>query len=283
MGVHESQSLIWERMIFQSRPFWSFATKKFYGFFPHTEGVSEEEFYRCVNRVQPDLIRVEADGEEGREGGRESREGENAIWRFFVRQNIRLPLTNPPPFPPSLPPSIAEVTYPLHIILRFELEQALLDGSLLPPALPEAWNTRMKSLLNVDVVKDEGRREGGVEGKGNAKGCLQDVHWAVGALGYFPSYTLGAMMAAQLYAQAKTEIENLEGEIEKGHFKVLREWLREKVHVRGSVCESMDELLMSVTGEPLNPTYFVNYLKEKYGELYELEKEGGKDDCEEWE
>ena len=119
---------------------------------------------------------------------------------------------------------------------------------------------------------------GGVEGKGNAKGCLQDVHWAVGALGYFPSYTLGAMMAAQLYAQAKREITSLEGEIEQGHFKVLREWLREKVHVSGSVCESMDELLVSVTGEPLNPAYFVNYLKEKYGELYDLEKEGGKDE-----
>jgi len=185
-----------------------------------------------------------------------------------------------PALPPSLPPSFTEVTYPLHIILRFELEQALLDGSLLPPALPQAWNTRMKSLLNVDVVKgEEGGREGGVEGKGkgNTKGCLQDVHWAVGALGYFPSYTLGAMMAAQLYAQAKREIKDLEGEIEKGHFKGLREWLREKVHVRGSVCESMDELLLGITGEPLNPAYFVKYLEEKYGALYDLQ-EGGKEE-----
>ncbi|KAM3570626.1 hypothetical protein VYU27_007320 [Nannochloropsis oceanica] len=229
MGVHESQSLIWERMVFQSRPFWTFATGRFKSYFPHVEGVSEEDFYRFVNRVQPDFIRVEAD----------------------------------------------EVTYPLHIILRFELEQALLDGSLLPSALPGAWNTLMKTLLNVDVAANEG----GKEGKGNTKGCLQDVHWAVGALGYFPSYTLGAMMAAQLFAQARREIEGLEGQIEQGQFKGLREWLREKVHVRGSVCESMDELLMSVTGEPLNPAYFVTHLKEKYGDLYQFEeREGGREE-----
>eukprot|EP00624_Nannochloropsis_granulata_P006668 evm.model.NODE_50279_length_19378_cov_37.169006.1 len=136
----------------------------------------------------------------------------------------------------------------------------------------------MKTLLNVDVTADEGGKEGGQEGKGNAKGCLQDVHWAVGALGYFPSYTLGAMMAAQLYAQARKEIDGLEGQIGQGQFKGLREWLRERVHVRGSVCESMDELLVSVTGEPLNPAYFVRHLKDKYGALYQLEeREGGRE------
>ncbi|TFJ85426.1 hypothetical protein NSK_003299 [Nannochloropsis salina CCMP1776] len=193
-------------------------------------GLSPEDFYRHVNRVQPDLIRVEAD----------------------------------------------EVTYPLHIILRFELEQALLDGSLAPADLPHAWNAKMKSLLNVEVVKSGEGREGGREG-GNAKGCLQDVHWAVGALGYFPSYTLGAMMAAQLWVSAERAIPSLSAEIGRGNFQKLREWLRREVHVRGSVFTSMDELLRTVTGEPLNPEYFVMYLKRKYGELYSME-EGGKEE-----
>jgi Zn-dependent M32 family carboxypeptidase len=164
----------------------------------------------------------------------------------------------------------------LHIILRFELEQALLDGSLAPADLPHAWNAKMKSLLNVEVVKSGEGREGGREG-GNAKGCLQDVHWAVGALGYFPSYTLGAMMAAQLWVSAERAIPSLSAEIGRGNFQKLREWLRREVHVRGSVFTSMDELLRTVTGEPLNPEYFVMYLKRKYGELYSME-EGGKEE-----
>ena len=139
MGVHESQSLLWERMVFQSREFWEYMTPSvLHAFFPHTaETCSPADLYSFVNRVRPDLIRVDAD----------------------------------------------ELTYPLHIILRFEMEKKLFDGSMNVADLPSHWNAMMKESLGVDVPSD-------------AKGVLQDIHWGIGALGYFPSYTLGAMVAS---------------------------------------------------------------------------------------
>ena len=117
----------------------------------------------------------------------------------------------------------------------------------------------MKESLNVDVPSD-------------AKGCLQDIHWSFGALGYFPTYSLGAMMAAQLFEQAETEIPDLKVKISQGEFKPLREWLREKIHKVGSKHNSLDELLMEVTGKPLDPYIYTNYLKKKYYKLYEINK-----------
>ena len=146
MGVHESQSLLWERMVFQSRAFWEFAAPRVRARFAHVgEDVGAAELYAAANVVAPGLIRVDAD----------------------------------------------EVSYPLHIILRFELEQALFDGSLaVDDALPAAWNRRFEELVGLPVPDD-------------ARGVLQDVHWGAGAIGYFPSYTLGAIAAAQLFAAAK--------------------------------------------------------------------------------
>lgn len=113
----------------------------------------------------------------------------------------------------------------------------------------------MKNSLNVDVPSD-------------AMGCMQDVHWSVGAIGYFPSYSLGAMMAAQFYETAKGQIDDLEGKISRGDFAPLREWLQEKIHSVGSLYASPDELLKTVTGKELDPKIYVNYLKNKYSELY---------------
>uniref|UniRef100_A0A7S1TXU1 Carboxypeptidase Taq n=2 Tax=Phaeomonas parva TaxID=124430 RepID=A0A7S1TXU1_9STRA len=212
MGVHESQSLLWERMVFQSRAFWKYMAPKVAKYFPHTEGTSPEDFYAYVNRVQAGLIRVDAD----------------------------------------------ELTYPLHIILRFDLERKLAtDPAGTVADLPETWVRRMKEDLGVDVPD-------------NAKGCLQDVHWSCGAFGYFPSYSLGAIMAAQLYSAAKKDLPGLEEGIAAGEFAPLREWLHEKIHRRGSFPQSLDEILTEATGEPLSVGPYLAYLQDKYSDLYDL-------------
>ncbi|CAM9896079.1 unnamed protein product [Ectocarpus sp. 6 AP-2014] len=211
MGVHESQSLLWERMVFQSRPFWKFAAPLVRARFPHTKGVGDEAFYRGLNRVAPSLIRVDAD----------------------------------------------EVTYPLHIILRFEIEQGLMDGSIAVKDVPSVWVSKMKELLGVDVP-------------GDAEGCLQDIHWSVGAFGYFPSYTLGAVMACQFLEAAKLALPDLDSSLEAGNFEPLKTWLNREVHARGSLFASPDELLSEVTGDIMRPSALVEHLKSKYTEIYDL-------------
>merc|ERR1719446_941286 len=183
MGTHESQSLLWERMVLQSRPFWDYVTPKFHERFPFTKEASAEDFYRSYNRVSPGRIRVEAD----------------------------------------------EVSYPLHVVLRYEIERSLFKGDLEIEQIPQLWKDRMKSDLGVEVPDD-------------AQGCLQDIHWSFGAVGYFPSYTLGAIAAVQIFEAAQRDIgeESLSKSIAAGEFKPLREWLREKIHKRGSVLASPD-------------------------------------------
>eukprot|EP01035_Chromulina_nebulosa_P019725 gene19725-25653_t len=212
MGVHESQSLFWERMIFQSKEFWVWATPILHKHFPHTSTCTPDDLYKFVNQVEPGLIRIEAD----------------------------------------------EVTYPLHIILRFEIEQGLFDGSIDINNLSNIWNKKIKESLNIDVPND-------------AKGVLQDIHWSGGAFGYFPSYSLGAMIAAQLFETAEKEIPDLRVKISKGEFHILREWLRKKIHEKGSLYASFDELLVSSTGRPLDPNIYIRYLENKYKKLYYLE------------
>lgn len=149
-----------------------------------------------------------------------------------------------------------ELTYPFHIILRFELEKKLVAGTLSVGDLPKAWAEGMKEHLGVEVPSDK-------------EGCLQDIHWPSGAFGYFPSYTLGAMMAAQLFAyMKKVAMPDIESKIEKGEYADIREWLRKNIHQVGSLYPSLDELLESVTEEPLNPQYFLDYLEEKYSKVY---------------
>lgn len=211
MAVHESQSLLWERMVGQSRSFWQWITPIVHKYFPHTKECTAEDFYKAVNIVKPSLIRVDAD----------------------------------------------EVTYPLHVIVRFELERGLFDGSISLQDLPEAWDQKMETYL-------------GVRPPSNKEGVLQDVHWSGGAFGYFPSYTLGAMIATQLYHKAKEDMPHLEQEIAKGQFSNLKMWLNRNIHESGSTHPSADDLLEAVTGSKLKPEIFVEYLNAKYTDIYNL-------------
>jgi len=214
MGVHESQSLLWERMVLQSRSFWEYVTPLFHERFPFSRAAGAEDFYRTYNRVEPGCIRVEAD----------------------------------------------EVTYPLHVILRYDIERALFRGELSVEQVPQYWRERMQSELGVTVPDD-------------AQGCLQDIHWSFGAVGYFPSYTLGAIMAVQIFNAAEEELgaEALRRQISTADFSPLREWLREKVHSVGSLHASPDELLTLITGEGVSAQPFLKYLRAKYSELYDLD------------
>jgi carboxypeptidase Taq len=211
MGIHESQSLFWERMIAQGRAFLSHYLPLFTETFPgNFAGVNADRLYAAVNACQPGLIRVEAD----------------------------------------------EVHYPLHVILRYEIERGLFDGSIAVGDLPAVWNEKMRDYLGLVPLTD-------------TLGVLQDVHWSGGSFGYFPSYTLGALYACQFYRALAMARPKLEHEIERGEFTGAREWLGENIHRRGRLLSAAD-LTRQVTGEPLNPAHFIAYLKEKYGRIYHL-------------
>lgn len=151
-----------------------------------------------------------------------------------------------------------ELSYPFHVIVRFEIERGLFDGSIDVDDLPSVWNAKMKKYFDVDVPD-------------NARGCLQDVHWPSLAYGYFPSYTLGAMVAAQLYAYMdRKALPGMEKRISEGQFGEIKEFLNTKFHVLGSLHTSLDELLIAVTGEPLKSKYFIEYLTNKYTKIYNL-------------
>lgn len=209
MGVHESQSRMWENIIGRSPQFW----RKHYDPIARMaegalDGVSVESFVKAINKVEPSLIRTEAD----------------------------------------------EVTYGLHVILRFDLEAALISGSLPVADLPEAWNKRMKDLLGVEVPN-------------NAQGCLQDIHWSMGAFGYFPSYALGNLYAAQFWATMQKDLPNLESAIEEGNCAPAREWLQKNIHKPGNIYLP-GELVEKVTGVALDASHFTRYLERKYSEIY---------------
>ena len=216
MGIHESQSLFWERYVGQSFGFWEANLPLFHECFPAAKsaGVAAEDVFRFVNKAGAGFIRVDAD----------------------------------------------ELTYSMHVVLRFELERALFDGSLDVDHLPDAWNAKMTELLGVTPDTD-------------ARGVLQDVHWSDGSFGYFPSYTLGAMYAAQFHQAAREELGEaaFDDAVRSGDFSLARNWLREKVHVVGSVFPSADELCAAVTGSRLDPSVYVSFLEKKYKTLYGLE------------
>jgi len=149
-----------------------------------------------------------------------------------------------------------ELTYPLHIILRYKIEKDIIGGTLKVEDIPKRWNEEMKQMLNVDVPSDK-------------DGCLQDIHWSLMAYGYFPTYLIGGITAAQLYHYCQTDVEDMEEKIEKGEFGEIRDWLTEKVHRHGKRYRSLDDLLEAQLGEKLNPKYFIDYLTKKYTELYQ--------------
>src|SRR5919107_2984047 len=204
LGVHESQSRMWENVVGRSRPFCSFLLPQLRRQFPGAfDDIDAGALYRAVNTVQPSLIRIEAD----------------------------------------------ETTYNLHIILRFELELALIEGTLSVDDLPSAWNEAVERLFGLEVPSD-------------AEGVLQDTHGGAGLIGYFPTYTIGNLMAAQLWERLEDDVEDIWERIEQGDYAPLREWLRVNVHRHGRKLYPR-ELLARVTGEPLRAEPFLTYLRAK--------------------
>jgi carboxypeptidase Taq len=210
LGMHESQSRMWENLVGRSQPFWR-------RFFPRAQKLfgdalaahDAESWYREVNAVEPSLIRVEAD----------------------------------------------EATYNLHIILRFELEQAMLADEFPLEQLPEEWNRRMWEYLGIEVPDD-------------TRGVLQDVHWSSGSIGYFPTYALGNLISAQIWERITSELPDLPDAIEAGDFAPLRDWLRENLHRHGRKFTPAETLERVVGTQQIDPEPYVRYLREKLAGIY---------------
>ncbi len=204
LGIHESQSRLWENHVGRSREFWEYWLPVARKYFPQLAGKSGEELYAHVNQVRPSFIRVESD----------------------------------------------EVTYDLHIILRFELEQKLLHGEIAVEDVPSVWNSTFKELFGLDVPDD-------------AHGCLQDIHWSHGSFGYFPTYTLGNLNASQLFHRIETEQPTLRRSIAAGEYGALLASLREKIHRHGHRYLP-PQLMEKATGEPTRADYHAKYLEKKF-------------------
>lgn len=211
MGIHESQSRMWENLVGRSLEFWEYFYPHFQALFPETySSVSLDDFYRGINKVKPSLVRVEAD----------------------------------------------EATYNLHIMLRFDLEVALMEGKLAVKDLPEAWNSKTRDYLGLTPPDD-------------ASGVLQDIHWAGGMFGYFPTYALGNLISAQLWEKIEADIPMLPASICKGEFEPLLTWLHEKVHVHGAKFDPQD-MIQRVTGAKISPEPYLRYLTRKFSDIYQL-------------
>ena len=205
LGIHESQSRMWENIIGKSKSFWKYFYPKLQKEFPEPfKKVALDDFLKVINKVAPSLIRTEAD----------------------------------------------EVTYNLHIILRFEIEKEMIEGSIDLKDLPKIWKSKMKEYLGVDVPSD-------------ALGVLQDVHWSIGLIGYFPTYAFGNLYSAQFFSKMKKDIPDTDKKMVKGDFVEIKKWLNKKIHAHGKTYKA-GELVKKVTGEDLNSRYFIEYLKEKY-------------------
>lgn len=210
MGIHESQSRLWENMIGRSLPFWTRYYQDLQQHFPQLSGVKLEDFYRAINRVESSLIRIEAD----------------------------------------------ELTYNLHIIIRYEIEKMLFNEGLEVKDLPETWNSKYKEYLGIMPTND-------------GEGVLQDVHWSGGDFGYFASYSLGNMYAAQIMHTLRKEMPELDSLIAAGNLTPIKDWLTDKIYRYGK-SRTPSELILAVTGEELNPDYLADYLEAKYTEIYNL-------------
>jgi len=211
LGIHESQSRLWENHIGRSQPFAKWLTRQMR---ENLQGVSDEltadNLYRELNTVEPSLIRTEAD----------------------------------------------EVTYNLHIIIRFELEKALIEEDLAVENLPAAWNKKYEEYLGIEVPNDK-------------KGVLQDIHWSQGSFGYFPTYTFGNLYAAKLDAAIQEEIDTVDEQLSNGTFDEILSWLQDNIHKEGMRYKPED-LIENVTGEPLKTDAFKQYIEDKYKSLYNI-------------
>ena len=206
LGMHESQSRLWENLVGRSLPFWRFFYPRLQQIFPRDFGdVELDRFYAAINKVRPSLIRIRAD----------------------------------------------EVTYGMHVILRFELEQDIVNRRVELRDLPQRWAEKMDEYLGVEVPD-------------HANGVLQDMHWASGLIGYFSTYLLGTVMSVQLWEKAAEDIGELEDQVERGEFALLREWLGEHVHAQGRKYPPQETLRRAV-GTTIDPKPYLAYLKRKYG------------------
>ncbi len=206
LGIHESQSRLWENLVGRSQPFWRFFYTRVQEAFPEQFGdVELTRFYAAINKVRPSLIRIKAD----------------------------------------------EVTYGMHVILRFELEQDVINGRVAVRELPEAWNAKMDEYLGVEVPND-------------AQGVLQDTHWASGSIGYFSTYLLGTVMSVQIWERLSADLTDIEEQIERGEFTALRDWLGEHIHRLGRKFPPQ-ETLQRATGSTIDARPYVDYLRAKYG------------------
>ncbi len=208
LGIHESQSRLWENQVGRSKEFWTWALPAFAEQFPSAADVTSESMYKALHTVTPSLIRVEAD----------------------------------------------EATYNLHIVARFDIERQIMSGDVAVRDLPELWDSTYHDLL-------------GIRPESIADGVLQDIHWAMGDLGYFPTYALGNLIAAQLFEAAGTAIDDLPATISRGDFAPLLGWLRENVHQHGRLI-SADEIVQAATGRPLSSEPFLDYLRSTTADVY---------------
>ncbi|GAB2834231.1 carboxypeptidase M32 [Ferruginibacter profundus] len=209
LSIHESQSRLWENNVGRALPFWQHNFPLAKTFFAKQFGkITTREFYRAINKVQPSLIRTEAD----------------------------------------------ELTYHFHVMIRYEIEKMLIDGTIATKDIPAYWNEHYEQYLGVKVPDDK-------------RGCLQDVHWSHGSFGYFATYSLGSLYAAQLYAAISRENDSLEKEIADGNNATLLNWLKKNIYPYGRYHTS-EELCKKATGETLNSTHFINYATKKYSDIY---------------
>jgi len=209
LAIHESQSRLWENNVSRSLPYWEHFLPGLKKYFPgKLDPVTPEDFFRACNRVEPSLIRTNAD----------------------------------------------ELTYHFHIMIRYEIEKAIFDGSLPVNDLPAYWNNKYREYLGIEVPDD-------------SQGILQDVHWSHGSFGYFPTYSLGSFYAAQFFRTAQQRIPGLGEQVRNGELSGLREWLKENIHRHGMHYRAQD-LCIKVTGEPLRFDHFMEYANEKYSTIY---------------
>jgi carboxypeptidase Taq len=208
LGIHESQSRLWENLVGRSVPFWQYFAPLARERFDALKGVNNDMMIRTMNAIEPSYIRVEAD----------------------------------------------ELTYNLHILIRFELETRLVASDLAIADLPEAWNERMQKYLGITPPDD-------------ARGCLQDVHWAAGLLGYFPTYSLGNLYASQFFEQAKSDLGSLDEHFARGDFAPLLGWLRDRIHRHGRRYTAA-QLVQRVTGKSLSSDALIQHLTAKVEKYY---------------
>jgi carboxypeptidase Taq len=210
LGVHESQSRLWENIVGRSRPFWSYFMPALQARVPELAGLSSEHFYQAINKIKPSFVRIGSD----------------------------------------------ELTYNLHILIRFELEVEILTGQVAVEDLPDAWNAKMQEYLGITPPDD-------------SKGVLQDVHWSRGSVGYFPTYTMGNLIGWQMWSVLQKDLGDTDSMMAEGRFASILEWLTEKVYRQGRRYQPSD-LVMRVTGEPMKADAFVQGMRAKFTDIYGL-------------